>query len=257
MTVSAPFVERFRGRAPLLGTFIKTPTSHASEILGDVGLDFVVIDQEHAPIDRGALDQILLGCRASGIAGLVRVAAPTASEILSVLDCGATGVLVPHVSSVAKAREIAAAARYRGGVRGFSNSPRAGRYGAVGMHDHIAAQDAGIAVLAMIEDAEAVDVIDDILAVRGLDGIFIGRGDLTVSLQAGSMKDPPVRDAVARIVAAANRAGKPICVMVASVEEAQEFAAEGASAFIVSSDQGLMRFGALKLRRDFDAVSKK
>jgi len=257
MTVSAPFVERFRGRAPLLGTFIKTPTSHASEILGDVGLDFVVIDQEHAPIDRGALDQILLGCRASGIAGLVRVAAPTASEILSVLDCGATGVLVPHVSSVAKAREIAAAARYRGGVRGFSNSPRAGRYGAVGMHDHIAAQDAGIAVLAMIEDAEAVDVIDAILAVPGLDGIFIGRGDLTVSLQAGSMKDPPVRDAVARIVAAANRAGKPICVMVASVEEAQEFAAEGASAFIVSSDQGLMRLGALKLRRDFDAVSKK
>lgn len=257
MTESAPFVERFRGRAPLLGTFIKTPTSHASEILGDVGLDFVVIDQEHAPIDRGALDQILLGCRASGIAGLVRVAAPTASEILSVLDCGATGVLVPHVSSVAKAREIAAAARYRGGVRGFSNSPRAGRYGAVGMHDHIAAQDAGIAVLAMIEDAEAVDVIDDILAVPGLDGIFIGRGDLTVSLQAGSMKDQPVRDAVARIVAAANRAGKPICVMVASVEEAQEFAAEGASAFIVSSDQGLMRLGALKLRRDFDAVSKK
>jgi 2-keto-3-deoxy-L-rhamnonate aldolase RhmA len=257
MTASAPFVERFRGRAPLLGTFIKTPTSHASEILGDVGLDFVVIDQEHAPIDRGALDQILLGCRASGIAGLVRVAAPTASEILSVLDCGATGVLVPHVSSVAKAREIAAASRYRGGLRGFSNSPRAGRYGAVGMHDHIAAQDAGIAVLAMIEDAEAVDVIDDILAVPGLDGIFIGRGDLTVSLQAGSMKDQPVRDAVARIVAAANMAGKPICVMVASVEEAQEFAAEGASAFIVSSDQGLMRLGALKLRRDFDAVSKK
>lgn len=255
MSATPSFVDRFRGRLPLLGTFIKTPTSHASEILGDVGLDFVVVDQEHAPIDRGAIDQIMLGCRASGIAGLVRVAAPTASDILSVLDCGATGVLVPHVNSVAKAREIAAASRYRGGVRGFSNSPRAGRYGGVGMHDHIAAQDAGVAVLAMIEDAEAVDAIDDILAVPGLDGIFIGRGDLTVSMQANSMKDPPVRDAVSRILAAAQRAGKPVCVMVASIEEAQDFAKEGASAFIISSDQGLMRLGALRLRRDFDTVS--
>ena len=252
--MAASFVERFRRGAPLLGSFIKTPTSHASEILGDVGLDFVVVDQEHAPIDRGAIDQIMLGCRASGIAGLVRVAAPTPGDIQSVLDCGATGVLVPHVSSVAKAREIAGASRYRGGVRGFSNSPRAGRYGSVGMHDHIAAQDAGVAVLATIEDAEAIDVIDDILAVPGLDGIFIGRGDLTVSLQAQSMKDAPVREAVARIMAAARRAAKPVCVMVGGMEEVQEFRKEGASAFIISSDQGLMRLGALKLRRDFDAI---
>jgi 2-keto-3-deoxy-L-rhamnonate aldolase RhmA len=107
----------------------------------------------------------------------------------------------------------------------------------------------------MIEDAEAIDVIDDILAVPGLDGIFIGRGDLTVSLQAASMRDAPVRDAVARVLAAARRAGKPVCVMVGSVAEAEDFKAEGANAFIVSSDQGLMRLGALKLRTDFEAIT--
>ena len=249
------FAARFREGDTLLGTFIKSPSSHAAEILGDVGLDFTVIDQEHAPIGRGALDQILLGCRASGLAGLVRVPSPGASEILSVLDCGAAGVLVPHVSSAAKAGEVAAAARYRGGIRGFSNSPRAGRYGGVGMTDHIDAQDTGVVVLAMIEDAEAIDVIDDILAVPGLDGIFIGRGDLTVSLQAASMRDAPVRDAVARVLAAARRAGKPVCVMVGSAAEAEEFRVAGASAFIVSSDQGLMRTGALKLRSDFEAFT--
>uniref|UniRef100_UPI0031012C1E HpcH/HpaI aldolase family protein n=1 Tax=Neorhizobium sp. EC2-8 TaxID=3129230 RepID=UPI0031012C1E len=177
------FTARFKARQQLLGTFVKTPTSHASEILGGAGFDFVVIDEEHAPIDRSATDQILLGCRANDIAGLVRVPSSMPSAIQSVLDCGADGVLVPHVASVEVARSVVAASRYRGGIRGFSNSPRAGGYGAAGMWAHIEAQDRDIAVLAMIEDREAIDAIEDILAVEGLDGIFIGRGDLTVSLE--------------------------------------------------------------------------
>ncbi|MWB78694.1 aldolase [Pseudooceanicola sp. 216_PA32_1] len=250
------FAERFRGGDLLLGTFIKTPTSHASEILGDAGLDFVVVDQEHAPIGRGAIDQIMLGCRAAGIAGLVRVPSPQPSDILSVLDCGATGVLVPHVASVERARAMAEAARYRGGHRGFSNSPRAGRYGVTGMHDHIAQQDRDIVTLAMIEDPEALDVIDDILAVDGLDGIFIGRGDLTVSMKAKSAQEPEVQAAVAKILAAAARAGKPACVMVGGVADATGFREAGASAFIVSSDQGLMRLGAQRLRKDFAPLTE-
>lgn len=249
------FAERFRGGDVLLGTFIKTPTSHASEILGDAGLDFIVVDQEHAPIGRGAIDQIMLGCRAAGIAGLVRVPSPDPSDILSVLDCGATGVLVPHVASVERARSMVDAARYRGGHRGFSNSPRAGRYGVTGMHDHIAQQDRDIVTLAMIEDPEALDVIDDILAVEGLDGIFIGRGDLTVSMGAKSANEPEVRDAVARILAAAGKAGKPACVMVGGIDDARGFRDAGASAFIVSSDQGLMRLGAMRLRKDFSPLT--
>uniref|UniRef100_UPI003101358E HpcH/HpaI aldolase family protein n=1 Tax=Neorhizobium sp. EC2-8 TaxID=3129230 RepID=UPI003101358E len=221
------FTARFKARQQLLGTFVKTPTSHASEILGGAGFDFVVIDEEHAPIDRSATDQILLGCRANDIAGLVRVPSSMPSAIQSVLDCGADGVLVPHVASVEVARSVVAASRYRGGIRGFSNSPRAGGYGAAGMWAHIEAQDRDIAVLAMIEDREAIDAIEDILAVEGLDGIFIGRGDLTVSLGAKSAGDPAVKDAVARIMAAARNAGKPICIMVGAVSEIDAFRAEG------------------------------
>src|SRR5262245_19127153 len=145
------FRRRLKAREHLLGTFIKTPTTHATEILGALGFDFVVIDQEHSPFDRVTIDTMVLGARASDIAGIVRVGDPGDANILSVLDCGAAGVLVPHVDSAEKAQAIAAACRYRGGRRGFANTTRAGGFGEVSFADHIAAQDAQVTCVAMIE----------------------------------------------------------------------------------------------------------
>jgi 2-keto-3-deoxy-L-rhamnonate aldolase RhmA len=249
------FRQRFLAREHLVGTFVKTPATHPIEILGAVGFDFVVIDEEHAPWDRVAIDGGLLAARVSGTAGLVRVAEPTAAKILSVLDDGATGVLVPHVSSPAKAKDIAAACRYRGGRRGFSNTTRAGGFGAVGIWDHVKAGDESVTFIAMIEDPEALENLDGILGTEGLDGVFIGRGDLTVAFGATGMDAPQVRDACDRIFAAAKRAGKPVAVMVSSAEEAARFRGMGASAFIVASDQGFMRQAAMKAYGDIASVA--
>lgn len=245
------FRQRFTGHEPLLGSFIKTPTTHSIEILGDMGFDFVVIDEEHAPFDRITIDNALLAARAVGTAGFVRVCEPTASKLLAVLDDGATGVLVPHVSSVEKAKAIVSACRYRGGFRGFSNSPRAGRYGAVGMWPHVEAQDRSVTVIAMIEDPEALEVIDEIVAVEGLDGVFVGRGDLSVALGEESPNAPAVQAATERIVKAAIAVCKPVCVMVGSIAETNPFRAMGVTSFIVSSDQGLMRQSASNVLTDF------
>lgn len=248
------FRQRFLAGDLLLGTFIKTPTSHTTEIIGSLGFDFVVIDEEHATFDRVSIDQALLGARATGTAGIVRVAEPSAAKLLAVLDDGASGVLVPHVSSVAKAREVVACCRYRGGKRGFSNTNRGGGYGATGIWEHVDARDAETTVIAMIEDPEALDVLEGIMAVEGLDGVFIGRGDITVALGATGLADPRVRQAAETITAAARNAGKPVCLMVANAAEAAEWRALGASAFIVSSDQGFLRGAAQKTRADFDAL---
>lgn len=245
------FRQRFTAREVLLGSFIKTPTTHSIEILGDMGFDFVVIDEEHAPFDRITIDNALLAARAVGTAGFVRVSEPTASKLLAVLDDGATGVLVPHVSSVEKARAIVSACRYRGGSRGFSNSPRAGRYGAVNMWPHVEAQDRSVTVIAMIEDPDALEVIDEIVAVEGLDGVFVGRGDLSVAMGEESPNAPAVHAATERIAKAAATVGKPVCVMVGSIAETSPFRAMGVTSFIVSSDQGLMRQSASKVLTDF------
>ncbi|MBL8590845.1 MAG: aldolase [Methylobacteriaceae bacterium] len=244
--------QRFLAGETLLGSFVKFPSGHSTEILGSVGFDFVVIDEEHGPFDRVATDQALMGARAGGIAGFVRV--PEPGRILGALDDGALGVLVPHVASPAKAQEVAALCRYRGGSRGFSNTTRAGDYGGRGLWAHVEAQDGAVVALGMIEDREALSQLDAILATPGLDGVFIGRGDLTVALGAAGLDAPETQGATEAILAAARRAGKPACIMVASAAEAGTWRRLGASAFIVSSDQGFLRAGAAKTASDFAAL---
>ena len=250
------FRKRLLDGDPLLATFIKTPTGHATEILGDVGFDFVVIDEEHGPFDKGTTDMAVLAARASNIAGIVRVASPAPEALLAVLDCGATGVLVPHVSTVEKARRIVAACRYRGGSRGFSNTTRAGGFGRLGFWDHVDACDAATTVIAMIEDPEALDVVEEIAAVDGLDGFFIGRGDLTVALGAKAPSDDIVSKAAQKIAAAGKAAGKAVCAMTAGGDDARWLKDLGVTAMIVASDQGFMRQAAARTLAEFQDLNK-
>ncbi|MCC0014757.1 MAG: aldolase [Rhodobiaceae bacterium] len=248
------FRKRFIDGEHLVGTFIKTPATHPIEVIGACGFEFVIIDEEHAPWDRCAIDTALLAARAAGTAGIVRVAEPSPAKVLAVLDDGAAGVMVPHVSSAAKAQEIAAACRYRGGKRGFSNTTRAGGFGAASIWAHVEASDAAAAFIAMIEDPEALDDLDAIIGTEGLDGVFLGRGDLTVALGASGLDAPEIIAVCEKILAAARRAGKPVAVMVSTGEEAKRFKDMGASAFIVASDQGFMRQAALKAYGDISAA---
>ena len=109
------------------------------------------------------------------------------------------------------------------------------------MWKYIDEADAQTTIMAQIEDAEALDEIDAIAAVDGIDGLFIGRGDLTVVLGAPSNDSPPVRDAVARISKAAADAGKPVAVFVGTVAEAAWLKDFGATTFIIGSDQSFLR----------------
>jgi len=244
MTDTRPFRQRMLAGDRLVGTFLKTPTSHATEIVAALGFDFVVIDQEHSPFDRTTTDIALMAARGSNIPALVRVSGP--EVVLSVLDCGASGILMPHVASVDYAREVAALCRYRKGRRGYATSTRAGGYTAVPMWKHIAAADESVAVVAQIEDPEALDQIDAIAGVEGIDSLFIGRGDLTAAFGDETPNPPVVRKAVETIAAAARRANKPVSVYVGARPEAEWLRDQGATTFIHNSDQGFLRQAAMK-----------
>ncbi|HEX5108754.1 MAG TPA: aldolase/citrate lyase family protein [Vicinamibacterales bacterium] len=241
MTRASGFRTRLLARQTLVGTFLKTPTGHGVEIVGDAGFDFVVIDQEHAPFDRSSTDVALAIACARGLPVLVRVAGP--DTILSVLDGGATGILMPHVASVEQARALVAACRYRAG-RGFATSTRAGRYTATPIWDHIDREDAETVVIAQIEDVAALPQVDAIAAVEGIDALFAGRGDLTAAF-GDRTSDRSVRDASDRIAAAARQSGKALSVYTGDPGEAAYLSGLGASLFVVSSDQGFLRQGAL------------
>lgn len=254
MKPSASLAGRLRERRPMLATFIKTPGIHAVEIAGIAGIDCVVLDAEHAPFSQGAIDTALLACRAAGVYAIVRVPDAGASTLGQVLDMGADGVLVPHVCTAEQAREVVAACRYRAGHRGYSNSPRAGRYGAVAMQAHVAQQDSSVAVLCQIEDRAAIGAVDAIAAVDGVDCLFVGRADLAVSFGCFDLAHPDVERAQADILAAAATAGVAAGTFIAEMAGAASLIRQGARFLVVGSDQSVLRGGFAAMVRAFAEV---
>lgn len=232
----------------LLGTFIKTPHPHVVEVLASTGLDCLCIDAEHAPFDRRDIDHCILAARGGGIPILVRTPSAAPELILNALDCGADGIVVPHIRSVADASALAACAQYGAGGRGYAGSSRAADYGRTAIRDHLAASAARTTVIAQVEDIEAVEAIDAIAAVAGIDALFIGLIDLTIALGCDTADDPRVIGTVERIVAACVAAGRPVGMFVTRAADVAPWRAKGVRLFLLQSDHAFLRSGAAALR---------
>ncbi len=241
------FKEKLRSGRVVVGTFLKTPHPIVAEVLSRTPLDVVCIDAEHAPFDRGDVDAAVAAFRVGGTASLVRVPSADPTHLLSALDSGATGVVVPHVSDGADAEAAVRAAHFGPGGRGYAGSTRAAGFAGTPIADHLARSRAETAVVGQIEDAEALAVLDDILSVDGLDAVFIGRIDLTVSLGAARPDAPEVVEAVEEIVARARAAGRRVGMFTPTVEEARRWRDKGASFFLLGSDHGFIMSGAAAL----------
>jgi 2-keto-3-deoxy-L-rhamnonate aldolase RhmA len=240
------FRDRLRSGDLLAGTWVKTPHPHVVEVLSFSSLDCLVLDAEHAPFDRAALDLRILAARAGGKTVLVRPQSASHEHILNALDCGADGVILPHICSAADAEDAVKACHYVSGGRGYAGSSRAAGYTTKGMAKH-RADAASVTIIAQIEDVEGVDNIEAIAAVDGIDALFIGRADLTISYAAQTLDDMIVVDAVDRIVAAGKAAGRTTGMFLGRVGDVGMWREKGASLFILGSDQDFLLQGAAKL----------
>jgi 2-keto-3-deoxy-L-rhamnonate aldolase RhmA len=245
------FKQRIAAHAPMLGTFVKTPHPHTVEVLASSGLDCLCLDAEHAPFDRRDLDLCILAARAAGVPVIVRPPSSAHEQILNALDCGADGVLVPHVRNAKEARAVAKATHYGASGRGYAGSSRAAGYGSIAISDHLANSAARSIVIAQIEDLEALDEIDAIAAVEGIDALFIGRIDLTIALGCTDPDDPKVVEVLDLIIAAAKNSGRPIGMFTSKPADASIWREKGVSLFLLGSDHGFLRSGAAGLRQQF------
>lgn len=236
-------VRMLRGDA-LSGTFLKTPAPQLIEVLAMAGMDFVALDAEHAPFDRGTVDTCLGMARALGFSALVRIPDAAPSSILTALDSGATGIIVPHVNTAERAREIARAARFGPGGRGFAGSTRWAGYATRPMADVLAQSETETVVLAQIEEPEAVEAIDAIAAVDGVEGLFVGPADLAVCYGKTDPAAEEVRDAIRRVGAAAAKHGKCLVTFAPNTSWVPELRALGVSMFFIASEHAFVLSGA-------------
>jgi 4-hydroxy-2-oxoheptanedioate aldolase len=170
------------------------------ELLAAAGFDAVVLDCEHGALGPEALDWLVPVCRSAGLPPIVRVRAPEPALIGAALDVGAAGVLVPQIESAAQAREAVTAARFgAGGRRGTNPYVRAAGYHADA--GYFARANGEHVVLLMIEGPGGIAALPEILALPGLDGVFIGPYDLSQSLGVpGQVEHPEVLRTVERLV---------------------------------------------------------
>jgi 2-keto-3-deoxy-L-rhamnonate aldolase RhmA len=252
----ASFRQRLLSRVPLAGTFLKTPALQLIEVLSQSDLDFVCLDAEHAPFDRSAIDACCAMGRALDFPVLVRVGDGSAREILQALDCGAVGIVVPHVDSATKAAEVARAARFGRGGRGFAGSTRWAGYATQSMSDLMARSQAETVVMAQIEEPEGVDICEAIAATDGIDALFVGPADLSVAYGHDNQTSDDLVHALERVGRAADATGKAYVSWVANAQKAQEWAQYGMSCFFISSEHAWMRSAATAEARGVHNIGK-
>lgn len=240
------FRSRVRNGERVVGTFLKTPSSIVAEVLGRTGLDVVCLDTEHAPFGRVEVDQCVAALRALDRPTLVRVPSDARSDIQNALDCGATGVLVPHVINADQAEAITRAAHFGDGGRGYTGSSRAAEYSLKSLEDHLSDSSSQTTVIVQIEDIAALDNVSEIAAVQEVDALFVGRADLAVAMGKSPM-DNEVIKAVKHICEQGRAAGKTVGMFTPSLDEVSSWRDVGVTLFLLGSDQAFIMEGANRL----------
>jgi len=233
-----------------VGTWLTLPDPSIGEALADAGFDFLVADGEHGPIDTSELYALLPATRAASIPLLYRVGANEPVRIMHALDAGASGVIIPQVRTVADAERAIAWCRYPPiGLRGIAPR-RASGYGRR-TAAYLEAANGLVTCAVQIETREALDVLDQILAVQGLDTILVGPNDLASSLgHTGDINHAEVEAAINHIGERAQAAGVPAGVWTGSPTQARLRLSQGWSWVTVGSDYGFLVAAADSTVRD-------
>ncbi len=218
-------LEKFRRGEPSLGIISHLLSAPAIEVLAYTGMDYVLIDLEHSPIGAEHAAQLVGVAQGAGLAPLVRVDGIERSPILKMLDAGAAGLVVPQLETVEQARKLVSYAKFPPlGNRGYCPT-RDGGWGSGscyerGMDGYMAEANASTLLIPQCETAGCLEHIEEIAAVEGVDGIFIGPFDLSIALGIpGQFGDPLLTEGIERVRRACAAAGK-LCIMYAGSGEA-------------------------------------
>ena len=243
--------QKLRAGEACFGTILALGSPAVAEIVAELGLDFVMIEGEHAAADMGTVQAMLQAMRGSETVPLMRVPYNDEVEIKVALDVGVKGIVVPAVVTRAEAEDAVRACKYPpAGVRGVGRS-RASLWG-LRSSEYLRAANDEILVFPIIEHHEAMENIDEIVGVTGFDAIWFGPADYGASLGLlGQPKHPRVSEARQRMLAACRLVGRPAGQSASSVTEAKDLLEEGFRMIMVQSDASLIYNG---LRQDLAAL---
>jgi 2-dehydro-3-deoxyglucarate aldolase len=250
--MSIEFRKQLQSRKILWGTLVSLPVPEITEILVDAGYDWLFIDMEHAPLEVRDVQRILQAGGES-IAGIIRLPANDPIYIKKAMDIGPAGIMLPLVNSADDARNAVKWSKYPPmGTRSVGVG-RVHHYGAA-LQQTIETANDTTAVIVQVEHIQAVENIDGIVAVPGVDAVLIGPYDLSASMGIpGQVADPRVKEAIEKVRLACQKTGMPLGIFTASVPFARECAKNGFTLIAVSTDTLMVVDASRKLLQDLNA----
>ena len=250
--------EAMRSGRTVYGTMVTMVTGPRwGAVFGRLGFDYIIIDTEHSPYGRDQVADLATTFRTAGIAPIVRIPYPEPYHARMAVDAGAHGILAPYVESPEEVRQVVAAARYRP-LKGALLEQAGGGDGAgPGGPDgdvlgYLERFNQNHVVIVGIESVPAIERLDEILSVPGIDATFIGPHDLTISLGIPEQYDHPrFQEAVSHIIATSQAKGIPAGGHWFQLEQVRRWQGEGSRFILYSSDGRALSEG---YRRDLDAL---
>src|SRR3954462_8485768 len=240
MASETPMKTRLAAGETLFGSFLTLGSPLAAEAMGLAGVDWLLVDLEHGGGHEAQLRDQVLGAGAAGVHALARVESDARARAARTLDLGVEGVMCPQVNSVAAAEAWARALHYGpAGNRGVALFHRGARFGTdPDALRHAAERSLGVA---QIESPDAVEAVEGIAAVDGIDVVFVGPSDLSFSMGIYRRFDESAfRSAIERVVAAAESAGKTAGIFLTSANDVERAVADGFRMIGIGSDGGHM-----------------
>ena len=245
------FRELLREQSLLFGTLISIPSLELAEILANAGFDWFFIDLEHSVMGiREA--QAIIQAVGDQVACVLRLPLNDEVWIKKALDVGPSGIIVPLVNSSEDARRVVQCGRYPPAGHRSVGLGRASGYGA-NLQQYLARANQETALIVQAEHIDAVNHIEEILNVDGLDGVLVGPYDLSASInRMGQVNDPEVRAAVEHVRKTCQALKMPVGIFAAGVEAAIQYRQEGYTLIAVGSDALLADRAARELLSDWN-----
>jgi 4-hydroxy-2-oxoheptanedioate aldolase len=245
------FKRALRAGAAQIGLWSSLSSNYTVEVIAGAGFDWILLDMEHSPND---LENLLTQLQAAApypTHSVVRVAWNDMVTIKRVLDIGAQSLLVPYVSTAEEAQAAVSYTRYPpAGLRGVAGTTRATQFGRV--RDYAKRAHEEICLLVQVETQQALDNIEAICAVEGVDGVFIGPADLHASLgYTGEIAHPAVKPLIDDAIRRIRKAGKAPGILTPNEADARRWLECGALFVAVGADVGILARGAEALAAKF------
>jgi 2-keto-3-deoxy-L-rhamnonate aldolase RhmA len=239
-------ISKINNKEIVVGTHVHLLEHSITEMMGDVGFDFVWVDMEHTALDKEAVQNHIISCRASGTAAFIRIPWNDPVLVKPILDMHPAAVIFPFIMNAEDAERAIASCKYPPrGRRGFGPK-RANDYGIMSIEDYVVSADSSIWVILQIEHIEAVKQLDEILLVKGIDSVVVGPNDLAASLGLiGQTSHTKVKKAMDEIASVVLDHKKPLGVSIDyNPGQIEEWLKRGVSWLGVGTDLGYIVAGA-------------